>query len=118
MEKANPSWICEILALISALISAAVRVRSLSGFNAKNTVPVFGVLVNCKAFNPGNATASITPSVLNPIALILRITASVRDKDAPSGIFTPAIRYSLSCVGIKPPGTALNIKAAAHNSRM
>lgn len=103
-------------ALISALICAAVRVRVLNDSSAKNTVPVFGVLVNCSAFRPGKATASVTPSTLRPMALILRITASVRSSEAPSGIFTPPIRYSLSCVGIKPPGTVLNITPAAASS--
>ncbi|MNE53101.1 hypothetical protein D3C87_1958040 [compost metagenome] len=79
-------------ALISALICAALRVRVLKDSSAKNTVPVLGVLVNCNAFSPGKATASVTPSTLRPMALILRITASVRSSDAPSGIFTPPIR--------------------------
>ena len=91
IEKAKPSWICEMRALISALICAAVRVRVLNDSSAKNTVPVFGVLVNCSAFRPGKATASVTPSTLRPMALILRITASVRSSEAPSGIFTPPI---------------------------
>lgn len=53
MEKPKPCWICAILALISALISAAVCLRWSNGFRPKKTVPVFGVLVNCSALSPG-----------------------------------------------------------------
>src|SRR3546814_17711937 len=42
--------------------------------------------------------------------------ASVRAIDAPSGSLTPAIRYSLSWVGLNPAGTALNIRPVAASS--
>jgi hypothetical protein len=42
--------------------------------------------------------------------------ASVRSIDAPSGSFTPAIRYSLSWIGMKPRGTHANTRPVASSS--
>ena len=81
------------------MISFADLLRSLNGLSGKNTTPLFGVLVNCSGFRPGNATSWPTPSMLRAAAATFFSAASVRSIDAPSGIFTPAIRYSLSCVG-------------------
>ncbi len=68
-EKAKPSWMPAIFWLISALISAALRLRSLNGLSGKNATPVLGVLVNCSAFRPGNAIECATPSVLMAMSL-------------------------------------------------
>ncbi len=74
-----------------------------------NATPVLGVLVNCSAFKPGNEMVWATPSVSWAILATLRSISSVRAIDEPSGSFTPAIRYSLSWVGMKPGGTSLKI---------
>ena len=66
--------------------------------------------MNCKAFKPGNATECATPSVFMAMSVTFCSKASVRSSDAPSGSFTPAIRYILSCTGMNPGGTTLNIK--------
>ena len=108
MAKANPSWIDENFIISSPTISGARRDRSLKFPRLKKIVPVFGVLVNCSTFNPGNCTAPTIPSVLNARSVILRITASVRSRDEPSGSLTPPMRYSLSWVGMNPPGTVRN----------
>lgn len=79
-------------------------------------MPVFGVLVICRAFRPGNATALATPSVSSATSMTLLSSASVRPMEEPSGSFTPAIRYILSWVGMKPPGTALNIRPVPSSS--
>src|SRR3546814_17748072 len=70
--------------------------------------PVLGVLVNCSAFRPGNAIECATPSVFIAMSATFDSMASVRAIDAPSGSLTPAIRYSLSWVGMNPAGTALH----------
>ena len=72
--------------------------------------------MNCSGFSPGKATSWATPSTPFAIAAIFFSAASVRSIEAPSGIFTPAIRYSLSCTGMKPDGTILNMKAAPTSS--
>jgi hypothetical protein len=61
--EGDPFLDAAIFWLISAVISLALRVRSLNGFRVKNTTPLFGVLVNCSGFRPGNATSLATPSV-------------------------------------------------------
>ncbi len=99
--------------LSSAVISAALRSRTAKSSRPKKIVPVFGVLLNCIAFRPGNATALATPSVAFAISLTLRTTASVRSSDAPGGSCTPPIRYILSWVGMKPLGTAQNTAPVA-----
>ena len=114
--KVKPSWIAPSFWLSSAVISSALRERSENGARVKNTTPLLGVLVNCSGFSPGNATSFWMPSISLAIAAMRFITASVRSIEAPSGIFTPAIRYSLSCTGMKPAGTALNISAAPASS--
>lgn len=82
----------------------------------ENTTPLLGVLVSSKGFKPGKATSLVTPSTFMAISVILFSTASVRSMDAPSGIFTPATRYCLSCTGMKPAGTALNITPVASSN--
>ncbi len=91
-ENASPPFRALIFWLISALISAALCSRSSKGFNGKNTTPVLDVLVNCKAFKPGNAMACATPSVSMAMSTTSLSSSSVRCRDAPSGNFTPAIR--------------------------
>jgi hypothetical protein len=86
--KVKPSWIDENFWLSSAVISAALRERSLNGSRVKNTTPLFGVLVNCSGFSPGKATSWATPSTPFAIAAIFFSAASVRSIEAPSGIFT------------------------------
>lgn len=102
--------------LNSALICAALRWRSSNGFRMKYEAAIFGVLVCCSAFSPGKPGIISTPSVLRAIFVICSATAVVRDSDAPSGSFAPANRYSLSCTGMNPPGTALNSSAVAPRS--
>ncbi len=114
--KVKPSPIVEKRALSSAVICSALALRSPNGANGKNTTPLLGVLVNCSGFRPGNATSWATPSTSMAIAAIFFSTASVRSIDAPSGIFTPAMMYSLSCTGMKPAGTVLNITPAPTSS--
>ncbi len=78
-----------------------------------NTVAEFGVLAFCKALNPGSATMVPTPGTERAMSVICRVTASVRSSDAPSGSSVPAKRYCLSCVGMKPAGTARNASTAS-----
>ena len=114
--KVKPSWIVANFRLSSAVISSAVRERSLKGSRVKKITPLFGVLVNCSGLRPGKAISLATPSVSSASAAIFLSTASVRSIEAPSGIFTPAITYSLSCTGMKPAGTVLNIRPAPTSS--
>ena len=89
-----------------AAISAAASSRSSRGASPMKASPAFGVLVKCTALSPGSCTTLLTPGVAMAISPILRIAASVRSMVAPSGSCSAANRNSLSCVGMKPPGTA------------
>ena len=100
----------------SALICAALRWRWSNGFRITYEFVMFGVFTPCSAFSPANAGTISTPSVPSAIFVICSVTSLVRASDAPSGSFAPANRYSLSCTGMKPPGTALSSSAVAASS--
>lgn len=68
--------------------------------------PTFGVLTKWIALRPGSCTALTTPSVSSAIRPICLMASEVRSSEAPSGSSTPANRYCLSWVGMKPPGIA------------
>ena len=101
--KAKPSWMPAIFWLISALISAALRLRSLNGLSGKNATPVLGVLVNCSALRPGNATRlrHAFDAHRDVADLLQQPRRCVRSTRLPAAC-TPAIRYSLSWIGMKP----------------
>ena len=74
-------------------------------------MPEFELLVKPLIDSPGNDTAFSTPGCFSMISPMRRITSSVRSSVAPSGSCAKPIRYCLSWVGTKPPGTALKSPA-------
>jgi hypothetical protein len=78
----------------------------------KNINPEFDALVKPFTDWPGKAIRSFTPGTALAISEARRTTASVRSSEAASGSCTMPIRYCLSWAGMKPLGTALNMKAA------
>ncbi len=90
--------------------------RSSNGFKATKTMPALGATLKPLMLRPGKATADSTPGVLKAMSDILRITASVRSREAASGSCAKATRYCLSWVGAKPVGTLLKPQTVSSRS--
>ena len=88
-------------------------VRSSNGARPKNTMPSLGAAEKPAMDRPGKATESMMPGTLSAIALISRITASVRSMEEPAGSCAMPIRYCLSGAGTKPDGMRANSSAVA-----
>ncbi|MNE76156.1 hypothetical protein D3C80_1723780 [compost metagenome] len=68
-----------------ALADKSLALRSSNGFKVTKTIPALELLVKPLIDRPGKATALSTPGCLSAVSLILRMTVSVRSKDAPFG---------------------------------
>ncbi len=88
-------------------------VRWSKGLSPAKTMPELELLVKPLIDRPGNEIACSTPGSSRAIWLIVRITSSERSSVAPSGSWAKPIRYCLSCIGTKPPGTTWNNPQAA-----
>ena len=109
----NASWMAAIRWFNAPAMAGPLRlgvVRSSNGLRVKKTMPALGATLKPLMLKPGNATAASTPGVFRPMSDILRMTASVRSSDEPSGNCAKATRYCLSCVGTKPVGTRLKLQ--------
>jgi hypothetical protein len=88
------------------LLSGVLRLSK--GSRPKKTMPSFGAAEKPAIDRPGKATESMMPGTLSAMALISRITASVRSSEAPAGSCAMPIRYCLSGAGTKPLGMRAN----------
>ncbi len=99
--KAWLSWPATAAPLWSAPL------RWSKGLSIANTMPALELLVKPLIDSPGKASVPSMLGFFFMISPMRRITSSVRSSVAPSGSCAKPIRYCLSCVGTKPPGTAL-----------
>ena len=76
---------CLVRSAMTALAVCPFRTRSGNGENAVKTTAVLEALVNVAPEKPAKATALATPGVAFAISETRRVTASVRDSEAPSG---------------------------------
>ena len=79
-------------------------------------MPSLGAAEKPAIDRPGKATESTMPGTFSAIALMSRITFSVRSRLAPAGNWAMPIRYCLSGAGTKPLGMRANSSAVAPSS--
>ncbi len=70
-------------------------------------MPEFALVVKPLIDKPGKAMEATTPGVSLAIWPMRSMTLVVRSMEAPSGNCPKAMRYCLSCCGMKPLGTCL-----------
>ena len=72
---------------MTALAGRPALVRSSKGCSAAKIAAAFEALVKVAPEKPAKATAFFTPGVWSMISVARRVTSSVRESDAPSGVW-------------------------------